>query len=96
MPDITLKRKKDLLGLEDDLATTSGPQQNTWPDNEIQPEQCDSLHVNIEDAKDKDEESQSTYYIKEFPANLGAGAVWREDVSFFEKLRQQQKETVSL
>jgi hypothetical protein len=30
-------------------------------------------------------------YIEEFPANLGAGAVWGEEVPLFEKIRQQQE-----
>jgi hypothetical protein len=89
MPDITLE--DDVLGLEvqDDLANTRGPQPDTMaPDNEVQP-------VTAEDVDDVDEEPNSTCYIEEFDINFGAGAVWGEDVPFFEKLRREQQETGS-
>jgi hypothetical protein len=87
MPDITLE--DNLLGLEDDLANTRGPQPVTMaPDNEIP-------LVIVEDiAEDAggDEEPKPTYYVEVFPINLGAGAVWGEDVPFFEKLQREQEE----
>ena len=80
MPDITLE--DDLLELED-LANTRSPQPDTHPDNEIRPVH---LCVTVKDAEDGEIKSQSTYYIEDFPANFGAGAVWGEDMPFFEKL----------
>ena len=85
MPDITFK--DDLLELED-LANTRGLQPDTHPDNKIRP---DHLCVTVKDAKDREIESQSTYYIEDFPANLGVGAVWGEDMPFFEKLWREQE-----
>ena len=93
MPDITLE--DDLLGLEDDLANPGGPQPDNWPENEICLDWPGHLHLTIKNAENRDEESVSTYYVKEFPANLGTGAVWGEDVPFFEKLWWEQEENTS-
>ena len=49
------------------------------------------IKVTDEDAEIADEES-TTYYIEEFPGNLGGGAVWEEDVPFFEKIWLDQQE----
>ena len=38
------------------------------------------------------ERLESAYYIQEFPPNLGAGAVWGEEVPFFEKLWQEPEQ----
>lgn len=86
MPDITLEH--DLLGLEEDIDITSTRSQpDAPPDNEIRPEERDRLHVAV-----KDLEAKESYYIEEFPAELGAGAVWGEDRPFFEKVWHKQQE----
>jgi hypothetical protein len=88
MPDITLE--DDLLGLEDDLANTRGSQ----PDMIVAPDNVIPL-VTVEDVEEEDQEQKSIYYVEAFPINLGAGAVWGEDVPFFENLRREQEETRS-
>jgi hypothetical protein len=89
MPDITLE--DDLHGLEEDLdnARRSQPPQPAT----IIPEgpglmgaEPESLRATVEDASVED-----ANYVEEFPANLGAGAVWGEEVPFFEKLRRDQE-----
>lgn len=54
------------------------------PDSEMPP-------ITIEVIEDGDN-LKSAYYVEAFPVNLGVGAVWGEDVPFFEKLRQEQEE----
>jgi hypothetical protein len=93
MPDITLE--DDLLGVEDDLNNTMVAQEDTPPGNENAPDQSARLHVTIQDAEEGDKEAESAFYIEEFPANLGAGAVWGKDVPFFEKLWREQEENGS-
>jgi hypothetical protein len=85
MPDIALE--EDLQALEDDLADTTitphCPQSPAPapPGPEMPPAQPESLRATVDDA----------YYIEEFPADLGAGAIWGEEVPVFEKLWQEQK-----
>ena len=76
MPDITLE--EELQGLEDDLADTRGLQPDTVtpPGPEMPPAQPEHRRATVEDAEDEEEES--AYYIEEFPASSGAGAVWGE------------------
>ena len=89
MPDITLE--EDLRGLEDDLAKSMGAQPDTIapPASETQPARAHHPRATVEDAEEDDEEFAQ--YIEEFPSNLGAGAVWGEEVPFFEKIRQEQE-----
>jgi len=63
------------------------------PGPEIPPAEAERIRATVEDAED--EGLRSAYYIKEFPANLGAGAVWGDEVPFFEKIRQEQVENGS-
>jgi hypothetical protein len=94
MPDITLE--DDLLGLEDDLANARGPQPDNQPENERHVDRPGHLHVTVKNAENGDQESEYIYYVEQFPAGLGAGAVWGEDVPFFERLwREQQENTLS-
>lgn len=90
MPDITLE--EDLQGLEDDLTDVREFQLADTNHTIITP-LGPEMPPAVEDAEGKDEEP--AYYIEEFPANLGAGAVWREEVPAFEKLRQEQEENGS-
>jgi hypothetical protein len=87
MPDITLE--EDLQGLEHDLADARGSQPDTVtpPGPETQPARPQHQRATVEDAEDE----ESAYFIEEFPANFGAGAVWGEEVPFFEKLRREQE-----
>jgi hypothetical protein len=94
MPDISLE--EDLHGLEDDLANTMEfqPDTITPPGPEMPPAQPECLRATVEDAEDEDSDT-SAYYVEEFPANLGAGAVWGEEVPVFEKLWREQEENRS-
>jgi hypothetical protein len=87
-PDITLE--DDLLGIEDHLAN----QEENPPGIENAPDSA-RLRVTVQDAEEGDKEAESSFYIEEFPANLGAGAVWGKEVPFFEKLWREQEETGS-
>jgi hypothetical protein len=86
MPDITLE--EDLQGV-DLPSPTPGPP-------ETQPAQPQPFGVTVDDSDAEDDSERLgkakrlPYYIQEFPPNLGAGAVWGEEVPFFEKLRQEQ------
>ena len=93
MPDITLE--DDLLGLEDDFANARAPQPDNQHENERHLDQPGHLHVTVENAENRGQESESTYYVEEFPADLGAGAVWGEDVPFFERLWRELQENAS-
>ena len=62
-----------------------GPEADVARDNERQP-------ANVEHATDINKESKSTYYIESFPAELGAGAVWGEDIPFFERVWCKQQD----
>jgi hypothetical protein len=86
MPDITLE--EDLQGVEHDLANAMETQPDTITPPETQPAQPRPFRVTVEDADDENEES--VHYVEEFPRNLGAGAIWGEEVPFFEKLRLEQ------
>jgi len=89
MPDITLE--EDLQGLEHDLAHSRGSQPDTItpPGPEMQHARPQRPRATVEDAEEDDVEF--AHYIEEFPANLGAGAVWGEEVPFFEKIRLEQE-----
>ncbi|KAF8808413.1 Zn-finger domain-containing protein [Phlegmacium glaucopus] len=91
MPDITVE--EDVQGREHDLDNARGAQPDiiTVPSPEMMPAQPQHPRATVEDAKDKDEES--AHYVEEFPPNLGAGAVWGEEVPFFEKIRQEQEKS---
>jgi hypothetical protein len=86
LSDITLE--KDLQEIEEDIPDAQECQRDaiTLPGPEILPTQprCP-----------EDENKKSAYYIEEFPANLGAGAVWGEEIPVFEKLWQEQKKSGS-
>jgi hypothetical protein len=90
MPDISLDN--DLLALEDDFINTIGPQPDMVPEKETPPVHHNPLHVTVEHAIDSDKES---YYIEQFPAEFGAGAIWGEDIPFFEKVLRKQQESGS-
>ena len=85
MPDTALE--EDLQALENDpVDTTITPHcpESLAPGPEIPPAQPECLRpgATVEDA----------YYIEDFPADLGAGAVWGKEVPVFEKILQEQKE----
>ena len=90
LPDITLK--DDLLILEDDLMNNASPPPENPPADQPAP-----LHVIVPDtvAKVPAKENEATFYIKECPANLDAGAVWGEEVPDFENLLKEQRENGS-
>jgi hypothetical protein len=92
MPDITLEDdlREDVANYnriesqEDDVPLAGPP---------IQPAEPECLRAAVKEGVD-DEKSSATF-IEEFPANRGAGAVWGEEVPFFEKLRLDQEENES-
>jgi hypothetical protein len=86
MPDINLEN--DLLVLEEDLIGATGPPPHVTEENETHPD----LRVDVEHTIDGPHES---HYIEEFPADLGAGAVWGEDMPSFEKIWHMQQESGS-
>ena len=95
IPDMTLE--DDLLGLEANVFYGLGQQPDVEPEHENQPVQRDCLHVTVEHGMDNEKESAATYFIEEFSADLGAGAVLGEDIPFFDKiLRKQQEDGSSL
>ena len=55
---------------------------------EIAPLEPEHPRPTVNDAED--EELETGHYIQEFTLNLGAGAVWEEEVPFFEKIRHEQ------
>ena len=71
---------------EEDIAITS-------PVPEMLHAEPERLRTTVEKAMDGDQ--NSAYFIDEFPANFGAGAVWGEEVPFFEKILQEQEESGS-
>jgi hypothetical protein len=78
----TFTLDEDVHGPEEDVANARGaPPETPRPGPEM-----------MADHPEEEEESKSTYYIEEFPQNLGAGAVWGEEIPFFEKLRLKQEE----
>jgi hypothetical protein len=91
MPEINLE--DNLQEFEDDVIA-NGNQNESQPeaviprDPENAPVEPASLRAAVEDAVDEDR--SSTYFIEEFPAKFGAGAVWGEEIPFFEKVRQEQ------
>ena len=78
--------EEDLQGVEHELANVG----ETQPDT-INPPETQSFRATVEDAEDDDIES--IHYVEDFPRNLGAGAVWGEEVPFFEKLRQEREKS---
>jgi hypothetical protein len=90
MPDITLDEV--LQGVEHDLANTEETQPDIITPPETRPAQpqpsTSRATASEEDTEDKDEE-----YVEEFPGNFGAGAIWGEEVPFFETLRREQEES---
>jgi hypothetical protein len=82
-PDTTLE--DDLQALENIADTALAPE---MPPNEP-PNEPEDHRATVDEADDEASE-ESAYYIEDFPPNLGAGAVWGEDIPFFEKLRQEQ------
>jgi hypothetical protein len=95
MPDITLE--SDILGHEDNLSHSREDEPENLPDVEIQPEPRGRVGVTVEDEDDleREKDSESTFYVEEFPVDLGAGAIWGEDIPFFEKLWREQGENGS-
>lgn len=83
LPDTTLE--DDLQGFE------AFP--DTPLDLEMTPHDPEYHRPITNDAED--EGLDSANYIQEFPTHLGAGAVWGEDIPFFEKLRQEQVQNKS-
>ena len=91
MPDVTLE--DDLPGLEDDLANPGGPQPDNRPENEICLDLPGHLHLTVENTEDRDKEPASTYYVEEFPANFGTGAVWEKTCLFLRSYGESRKKT---
>ena len=81
LPDTTLEH--DLQGQEDPSETAVNPDIPDIPPHE--PENNTATVNNHED-----EPLVGATYIQEFPTDKGAGAVWGEDIPFFEKLRREQ------
>jgi hypothetical protein len=86
VPDIALEN--DLQVLEDDIGDARGGEPDNPPDIGIPPE------VNVT-VNNPDKGRTSTFYIVEFPENLGAGAVLGEDVPLFERIWREQQENQS-
>ena len=72
--------------LEDDLQELEYLP-DTEPDLEV-PHHVPECHRST--LNNAEEELHPANYIQESPTNLGAGAVWGEEIPFFEKLRQEQ------
>ena len=91
--DITFE--DDLLGLENDVVEFGGTIANTPPVNGIPPELPEpQVHppVTVENVNDRSNNSEFAFFVEEFPAELGAGAVWGEDIPFFERVLHEQVE----
>ena len=73
--------------LEDDLQELEYLP-DTEPDLEVPHHVPECHRSTLNDAEE--EELHPANYIQESPTNLGAGAVWGEEIPFFEKLRQEQ------
>lgn len=87
MPDITLE--EDLQGFERDPESMGAEPDPMAPAaSETHPAQPRPFRATVEDVDDED--TDSPRFIEGFPANFGAGAIWGEEVPFFERLRQEQ------
>ena len=73
--------------LEDDLLELEYLP-DTEPDPEVPHHVPECHRSTLNDAEE--EELHPANYIQESPTNLGAGAVWGEEIPFFEKLQQEQ------
>jgi hypothetical protein len=87
----------DLQDLENynEIGDQMGGEQDNPPDIEIPPDLRGHHGVTVEDVDEEDKDHSTSFYIKDFPEDLGVGAVWGEDVPFFEKLRREQEENGS-
>ena len=84
LPDTTLK--DDLQGQADLSETALDPDIPDIPDIPRHEPENNTSTVNDHE----DEGLDSATYIQEFPTDMGAGAVWGEEIPFFEKLRREQ------
>ena len=76
--------------------TADVPEANEMPhgnpeDNGMPPVLHGPINGTVEDVEIADKESAPTYYIEEYPGNLGGGAVWEEDIPFFERIWLDQQ-----
>ena len=88
VPDIAFE--DDLQGLEDDLEEFRGAEADAQAVDEILPEPLTRPVLTVENSDDRSKDLESTFFVEEFPAQSGAGAVWGEDVPLFERLWQEQ------
>jgi hypothetical protein len=98
VPDITFE--DDILCLEDDLEEFRvGEAEDELPQRDELglplPEPLMRPLVTVENGDDRTNEFDSTFFVEEFPADLGAGAVWGEDIPFFERVWREQAENGS-
>ena len=70
----------------EDMQALEGFTVSTVP--EIAPLEPEHPRPTVDDADD--DELETGLYIQEFTPNLGAGAVWEEEVPFFERIRREQ------
>lgn len=96
LPDLTLE--EDLRGFEEeDVPRQSPPTTNTPPGPGItqpDPEGLERVSATVDNTEGS--AVGDVCCIEEFPPDLGAGAVWGEEVPFFEKLRLEQDSNGSL
>ena len=81
----------DILVHDNDIISSRGDEPENPPNLAIRPE----TRATVGDANEGDNHSEPNFFIEEFPQHLGAGAVWGEDVPFFEELRREQEENGS-
>jgi hypothetical protein len=91
MPDITVE--EDLQGLEEEIENIRQPSPAilTPPAHGEMPAEPGRVRATVEDAEEAAVGDSDAYYIEKFPENLGAGAVWGEELPFFEVLRREQE-----
>ena len=91
MPDITLE--DDLLALNDDnlpRELESPPPTVNLPGAGVVPAEPEGVRPTVNE-ESEEATAGDGYYIEAFPENLGAGAVWGEELPLFEMLRRDQE-----
>ena len=95
-PETPFLDDDEINNMPDDNALNDIPEEDvaiTLPAPEMLHAKPERLRTTVEKAMDDDQ--NSAYFIEEFPANFGAGAVRGEEVPFFEKVLQEQEESGS-